>query len=99
MLMSDLSVLCFLHPVCSSTQPFQPPPAGPSLTSWVTNVAVSSSIQSASVAASSMFVPPNQGIGTFVLTCMERLVLLIFAPKLTWRGKIDDTGPGLHGEA
>jgi hypothetical protein len=62
LLMFDLSLLCYLHPVCSSTQPFQPPPAGPSLAGWMTNAAVSSSIQSAGVAASSMPVPPNQGI-------------------------------------
>ncbi|KAM3329839.1 hypothetical protein ACQJBY_026704 [Aegilops geniculata] len=41
--------------------PFQPPPpAGPSLAGWMTSAAVSSSIQSAAVAASSMSVPPNQ---------------------------------------
>jgi hypothetical protein len=43
-------------------QPFQPPPAGPSLAGWMTNATVSSSIQSAGVPASSMPVPPNQGI-------------------------------------
>ncbi|KAF7036155.1 hypothetical protein CFC21_046900 [Triticum aestivum] len=43
--------------------PFQPPPpAGPSLAGWMTSAAVSSSIQSAAVAASSMSVPPNQGM-------------------------------------
>ncbi|XP_047086498.1 uncharacterized protein LOC124698019 isoform X1 [Lolium rigidum] len=42
--------------------PFQPPPAGPCLAGWVTNDDVSSSIQSAGVAALSMSVPPNQGI-------------------------------------
>uniref|UniRef100_M8BK13 CTLH domain-containing protein n=1 Tax=Aegilops tauschii TaxID=37682 RepID=M8BK13_AEGTA len=47
--------------------PFQPPPpAGPSLAGWMTSAAVSSSIQSAAVAASSMSVPPNQGIVSLV---------------------------------
>lgn len=43
-------------------QPFQPPPPGPSLAGWMANAAASSSVQSAVVAASSIPVPPNQGI-------------------------------------
>jgi hypothetical protein len=34
-------------------QPFQPPPPGPSLAGWMANAAVSSSVQSAVVAAAS----------------------------------------------
>ncbi|KAM0909131.1 hypothetical protein ACQ4PT_015010 [Festuca glaucescens] len=48
------------YPPLVGHPPFQPPPAGPSLAGWMTNAAVSSSIQSAGVAASSMPVPPNQ---------------------------------------
>ncbi|CAM0880713.1 unnamed protein product [Alopecurus aequalis] len=48
------------YPPLAGHPPFQPPPAGPSLAGWMTNAAVSSSIQSAGVAASSMPVPPNQ---------------------------------------
>ncbi len=43
-------------------QPFQPPPAGPSLAGWMANAAAAtSSVPSAVVAASSLPVPPNQG--------------------------------------
>ncbi|KAM0909130.1 hypothetical protein ACQ4PT_015010 [Festuca glaucescens] len=50
------------YPPLVGHPPFQPPPAGPSLAGWMTNAAVSSSIQSAGVAASSMPVPPNQAV-------------------------------------
>jgi hypothetical protein len=43
-------------------QPLQLPPPSPSLARWLTNTAVPSSVQSAVVAASSIPVPPNQGM-------------------------------------
>lgn len=59
-----LMISCFLYSTCLSMQPFQPHPPCPSLAGWrwMANAVASSSVQPAVVAASSMPVPPNQGI-------------------------------------
>jgi len=63
-------------------QPFQPPPPGPSLAGWMVNAAASSSVQSAVVTASSIPVPPNQGMQVWcyisvkvhLVVCFEHIV-------------------------
>jgi hypothetical protein len=58
-------------------QPFQPPPAGPSLAGWMANAAASSSVQSAVVAASSIPVPPNQGMDEQCYSCQNVSILAL----------------------
>jgi hypothetical protein len=58
-------------------QPFQPPPAGPSLAGWMANAAASSSVQSAVVAASSIPVPPNHGMDVQCYLCQNVTILAL----------------------
>ena len=64
--------------MCLLMQPFQPPPPGPSLAGWMANAAASSSVQSAVVAASSIPVPPNQGIEVWCHVSLEMHLVACF---------------------
>ncbi|KAL5228439.1 hypothetical protein ABZP36_016704 [Zizania latifolia] len=50
------------YPPLTAHTPFQPPPAGPSLSGWMANAAATTSVPSAVVAASSLPVAPNQAV-------------------------------------